>query len=96
MERLQTRRDLSGNGGKNQQIAQMTGINGRSGLKSSPKVREEGGNNKQWIKKMEGGPGQQDARDRRERETRAFVIHYSLCTEQLNRVADMHLLIEMT
>ena len=45
--------------------------------------------------KMEGKSGQQDGRDG-EGETNAFVIHYLLCTEQLNRVADMHLLIEMT
>lgn len=44
---------------------------------------------------MEGETGQWDVRDR-EGETKAFVIHYLLCTEQLNRVADMHLLIEMT
>lgn len=45
--------------------------------------------------KMDGESGQQDGRDG-EGETNAFVIHYLLCTEQLNRVADMHLLIEMT
>lgn len=45
--------------------------------------------------KMEGESGQQDGRDG-EGETNTFVIHYLLCTEQLNRVADMHLLIEMT
>lgn len=44
---------------------------------------------------MEGKYGQQDGWDR-EGATNAFVMHYLLCTEQLNRVADMHLLIEMT
>lgn len=44
---------------------------------------------------MEVESGQKGGGDR-EGETKAFVIHYLLCTEQLNRVADMHLLIEMT
>lgn len=52
-------------------------------------------NNKEWIKKMEVESGQKGGSDR-EGETKAFVIYYLLCTEQLNRVADMHLLIEMT
>lgn len=43
---------------------------------------------------MEGESGQDDDGDREE-ESKAFVIHYLLCAERLNRVADTHLLIKM-
>lgn len=65
----------------------------RKGSQSGTQKERE--NNKERIKKMEGESGQSDGRDG-EGETKAFVIHYLLCTERLNRVADMHLLIEMT
>ena len=45
-------------------------------------------------KTTERESGQEKGRDGAG-EGKAFVIHYSLCTAQLRRVADMHLLIEM-